>query len=213
MVGHSGQERRRFFRITDQVALTFRLKTEDSEPGALKGAQPAADILALEQQIQAAIERLRGTGEAAVPVLELMNQKINRLWNLPLANDSPVAEPSAIDVSLSACGIAFPTDHYVEIGAELDMSITLMPEHVRLRLEGVVVNRDEFGDDYALDKVLDTTGSLAAENATDSPSGAPANYLLRVDFTELREDDQEVLIQHVLRCQTRALKQRRESQK
>ncbi len=202
MVDHSGKERRRFFRITDQVTLMYRLKTEDSEALPQKGVQPAADILGLEQQIQAAIERLRGTGEAAVPVLELLNQKINRLWNLPVDHEASEGEPSIVDVSLSACGIAFPTDHYVEIGAELDMSITLMPEHVRLRLEGVVVNRDEFGEDYSLD----------TENAT-SPSSAAANYLLRVDFTELRDDDQEVLIQHVLRCQTRALKQRRESQK
>ena len=95
-------------------------------------------------------------------------------------------------VSLSACGIAFWTQEAIPLGSELKLEVTLLPSHLHLALGGVVI--DCFDNFRA-------TEELAEDG----------RYLLRIDFKNMEDELQEVLIQHVLKCQSRDLRERREA--
>lgn len=189
----SGIERRRFFRINDKVGL--RCQAVDGGSGAMEVGEQISkrfgnEVLVLEQQIRRGIEHLRSQGQAVAVVLDLINRKLNVVMNEEASGEVFQSESILTEVSLSACGLAFESPVFAEVGSRIRIEMVLMPDHVRLDIEGMVIQRQKVSDD-------------------ESEEGP--RYLLRVDFLDLDEENQEMLIQHVLRCQTRELKHRRES--
>ncbi|RMF15043.1 MAG: hypothetical protein D6758_10405 [Gammaproteobacteria bacterium] len=179
-------ERRRYFRVADQVGLVWR-QLADDEPWEHGRTFEASDVLMrLENQISALFESMRTSQPAVLEVLELFNRKINLALSLRVnEGDEPMTRLKS--VSLSACGIAFTSDRPVPVGARLAMQLTLFPGNVTLPLLGAVVARDQHG-------------------GTDEEP-----WVIRADFTGIDAEHQEVLIQHVIRAQGRALKARREA--
>lgn len=187
-------ERRRYFRIQDRLGLRYQVldagETE-TEPTLPEGLRSDTELLVLEQQIRQGIDHLRSQSNAVAPVLDLLNQKLNRLLGSDDTSDGGFEGESVVtQMSLSACGLAFEAASPIDVGRLLLLELTLLPDYIRLNIKGLVVVR---------------------ESRPADEQGHP-RYLLRVEFVELEEDTQEVLIQHVLRCQTRELKQRREAQ-
>jgi hypothetical protein len=189
------QERRRFFRVTDEVGLKYLV----ADPVPLEGTKVdadgklRADIVALEGQIRAGIEYLKSHGNPAAATLELMNRKINLLLADELPSTIEEKESMVCSVSLSACGIAFWTQEAIPLGSELKLEVTLLPSHLHLALGGVVID------------CFDSSRAKAVAIAEDG------RYLLRIDFKNMEDELQEVLIQHVLKCQSRDLRERREA--
>ncbi|MBK8970517.1 MAG: hypothetical protein IPM37_03815 [Hahellaceae bacterium] len=190
-----GRERRRFFRVTDEIGLKYALATAESL--AARPLDPDSklkvDVLALEGQIRASIELLKSHGNPVVKTLELMNRKLNLL----LADEIPTTieekESVVCSASLSACGIAFWADDTFDVGTELKLELTLLPSHLHLGLNGIIVE------------------SLVRSEADSNEPVEAGHYLLRIDFRDIQEEQQEVLIQHVLKCQSRDLRLRREA--
>ncbi len=190
-------ERRRYFRVTDEIGLKYvvaePVRTDEAvvEPGV----RLRSDILALEGRIRAGLENLKSHGNPVAATLELINRKINLLFAEELPGSIEEQESVVRSVSLSACGIAFRACAPLATGASLKLEVTLLPSHLRLDLRGLVIECADLG--------------LPVHPAPDE--AGDERYLLRIDFTDLLEDAQEVLIQHVLKCQTRDLRQRREA--
>lgn len=191
-------ERRRYFRVTDNVGLYYELldDVEDSyvDPSVARRKSEAAR---LEQQILLKIEQLKSTHNDVVPVLELLNRKINLSLSSNYFSDTAFighSGQSYIDVSLSACGIAFPSSQAIGVGESLKLGITLYPSNISLNISAMVVGCDEL--------------TLEDEHESDSDHSV---HLIRADFTTLSEPDQEILVQHVVRRQSQLLKEQRES--
>ena len=186
------QERRRYFRITDQVAITYRLlnDTDDAATGVNMNT-PTAMIVQLENEITTSLEILRSVQPQVHQLLELYNRKINLVLSLDDTLSEPISDQvkRSQQVNISACGIAFPSDEQLQPNQKILMDLTLFPSNLSLKLVAVVIG----------------------SNLLDEPIGEDC-YMTRADFMDITNNEQEALVQHIIKRQTMQLKERREAQ-
>ncbi len=184
----SNEERRRFFRIDDQVALSVTLIEKDSAYGDATNDLSQDDMMAvsLEIKIRHALAEVRGHSPKVATALDLLNQKINMLRTVEQTDD---AEPMIRPVNLSACGISFTWKEKLPINQKVALTLYLQPRHEIVKALGHVA---------AVDRNIDP----------DTQQQEP--YILRLDFDHLHSTYQEVLIQHVVQRQGDQLRKLKE---
>lgn len=183
------EDRRRFFRLDDEVILDFEtLSREDVAAWRESHQQKKDEIAQLEQEIGNHISQLRSQNPTMGRLLELFNQKINMLGasHLPGTSERDLSATEArTRINLSACGMAFHTHESVEKEDHLLLHMQLKPSNTELSLTGRVVS-------------------------IEKASQPDEQNLVRIDFHDLKESEQEVLIQHLFQLQNRHLKLRSE---
>jgi len=176
----SDQERRRYFRINDEVAMSFSLIE-----GELPAGQQTNDTLALNQefhislevQIRQAMLELRAKDPKLAVILDLLNQKMNLLrTGEHLFESSPLLKSA----NISACGISFTWHEKLTINQLVMLSLYLQPKHDLVR----------------------TQAHVAAVNMNpDSLSNQAEPYIIHLDFDSIHDAYQELLIQHIVQRQ------------
>lgn len=183
-------ERRRYFRVSDLVGLNYRFISTGERNLAL-ASQPASlnSLLStMESEITVILQSLKQNNPELQRLLELYNEKINLAFGHGIANKEHENANSvrACQVSISACGIAFPSLDQAELGQTVALDLTLYPSNMRLQLMATVIS---------------CIDSRPAE--TSDP------YIVRADFDALSDSDQELLVQHVIKRQAHQLKAKR----
>ena len=92
-------------------------------------------------------------------------------------------------VNISACGMAFESEESFEKGQILQLDIQLHPSELHI---------------IALANVVD-----CSSQASSDQQELDSTYFVRLDFTEMNNHDQELLIQHIVKRQSLLLKQQR----
>jgi len=183
-------ERRRYFRVTDLVGLKCHFLNEgerdlavQSQPTSLKGL-----LGQIEEQISTSMSLIENPHPEIHQILDLFNQKINLAFGHGYASGEDDFEDAtqACKVNLSACGIAFPSEESALLNQYISMELTLYPRNVRLNLLLAVISCDDFEGD-----------------SSDAP------YLIRADFVNVSDVDQESLVQHVIKRQVQQIKEER----
>lgn len=169
------EERRRYFRIDDEVAISFALLEDETE--ADQESLNQEFHMSLEVQIRHAMVDIRSQNAKVAQVLDLMNQKINLLRSVDNQDGS---QPVMKGANLSACGIAFPWHEALPINQQLMVNLYLQPHHELIRTEA---------------HVAAVTANKDPSDATDDP------YIVRLDFDNIQKNYEEVLIQHVVQRQ------------
>lgn len=179
-------ERRRFFRLDDEVVLDFQLLMDDTVCIEQQHKQ-LNEFQALEQEIGALIHQLRSQNPTIGRLAEVFNQKLNLIAGEQFREQHNADNNGAerVEVNLSACGIAFASREVLPKHAKMLLNIQLKPSNTQLVLIGRIVGVD------AIDG--------------EKP------YLIRTEFENLSETQQELLIQHLFLLQSRHLKQRQET--
>jgi len=185
------EERRRYFRLDDEVILDFETIThEEAHQWKVKHVQHQSELAELERDISSILAQLQSQNPAITKVLDLLNRKVNLLVS-PLGNKNTDKEISQTEmrtrVNLSACGMAFHSKEPMAENENLRVQMQLKPSNAPVSLIGTVV------------------GVEASDNI-DAP------YLVRVNFEGLREAEQELLIHHLFQLQSRALRERNQAQ-
>ncbi len=185
-------ERRRYFRVSDLVGLRYRFLSEGETDLAVQTQSTSLKGLLsqIEHQIATDLSILKNSHPEIHNILDLFNQKINLAFGHGLSSaeeDDLEHSTSACQVNLSACGIAFPVAENVELNQHVHIELTLYPSNIRLQLLGAVIACDELAE------------SLES-----------ASFLVRADFVNVSEIDQETLVQHVIKRQVQLLKELRE---
>lgn len=177
------QDRRRYFRIALGLQLAVsRLGGSEQAPGG-READAIADI---DRRIRAIVETARVQAPAVAELAELLNRKLDYVIDTLRLGDA-VAQHAVFretTASLSACGIGFSSPEPYPRGEELQLDLLLPPgsHHIRVQARVVGCDRDDIGD-----------------------------HLLHLDFTAIETEDQEFLIQYILRRQGKLLQQQREA--
>jgi len=186
----SEKERRRYFRVADQLLIGYQRVAEGELKTAVQVTQDVSLLSQLERQVSENLAKVRLSNPVIAETLELFNRKINLVLSVDERSilTDRATEKSRLDVNLSACGIAFPVAEGFEVGNRLRLDITLLPNYIHLSLEAQVIGVVSFNDLVGDDKLL-----------------------LRADFIDMSEVDQELLVQHVIKCQAQELKARREA--
>lgn len=176
-------ERRRFFRIDDEAEVSFKTISDDEYQAWTEGQQEeeSDNFAKLESEIGITISSLKSQHPQLAKICELLNQKINLVTsNNPKAH-SFMDNGELKPINLSACGIAFQSDEPLNENQCILLQLKLKPSNVAIITTG---------------KVVDT--------------GMPnPNNIIRIDFQDLGESNQDLLMQHLFHVQSRVLKKQR----
>ncbi len=180
-------ERRRYFRINDTIGITYHV-LKGEELSVSKGVH-APDILELvskqDQRIEQLLLEIAEDNPKVAELVTVFNQKIERIVT-QLVIESNLVDRIAHrikEANISACGVAFHNHEGISEGARLKMELTLYPSEKIVTVQAIVVDCEPEGDEW----------------------------YWRVDFYDMSETLQEVLIQHVVVSQGHQLKKMRGS--
>lgn len=179
----SAQDRRRFFRLDDQLQMSLRRATEDEQRGArARGSDVMADV---DRRLGVLIAAARVQAPAVAELAELLNRKLDHVIQTLELNEELAQRASFREyaVNLSACGMALSCGERFEPGEKMVVEILLPPNATRLALQARAVK------------------------VTPRPDGG---YDLKADFAGIEAEDQEFLIQYIMRRQSQLLQQMRE---
>ncbi|WP_096085633.1 PilZ domain-containing protein [Agaribacterium haliotis] len=178
-------ERRRYFRINDSIGLTVKTLNEKelSASNSAFSMNPLRLIHDGDEELEKLILALESSSPELARLASLLNQKIERVANL-LAMESDLLDhidERVQQVNISACGLAFNYHQALLNNTMLELSMHLFPEQKKIHSRANVVHCEK------------------AENGL---------WWVRVDFVAMDKDDQELLIQHIVRNQGAMLRER-----
>jgi hypothetical protein len=179
-------ERRRFFRIDDEAEISFKAISNeefDAWGGDLQ-EEEGEQLAKLETEIGIALSKLKSTHPQLAKIGELLNQKINLALNSNPQTQGFVDDGELKPINLSACGIAFHTDESIEKNQSILLQLKLKPSNVAIVTAGKVI----------------------------STSSEEGKNMIRVDFQQLNQNYQDLLMQHLFQVQSRALKKKRSTE-
>lgn len=188
------QERRRYFRIDDEIILIFKEVGQGFllDPENLKNEEilnafslsSALDFLTQESRVQ--LKKLERTQPEAADIIKNLERKIDLIAQSLLVNETKPSDRSTQEVNISAAGIAFDADNALEPGTIIQLKMILPTSLVALMTYGKVV--------YS--KI--------------NPNAASFGHRIGVDFLWMKEQDKELLIRYIVKRQIQQIKNREE---
>lgn len=195
-------ERRRYFRVEDQVILAWHALTpleknkglERFDRGEVHYPDNAGLFLSLEADLLDIMQAISVKQPEIVKAFKLLNRKINLFARTMPMNDSvtTLLDEKAQTVNLSASGLSFTANQNAVQGQDIQLEIVLLPEKLYILCYAIVVDCNEL--------------TLAEQEANNMHS-----YRLNVDFSTIRDEDVERLVQHIMRKEVEFLRARRKS--
>ncbi|MEW6647989.1 MAG: PilZ domain-containing protein [Pseudomonadota bacterium] len=189
-----GEERRRFFRIDDEVYLEYRLLPEEDYQQRLQqpaGSRQDTSALALQlhgltSQSSSILAQIRKRDPEVGQYLAIIDRKVELLSRALLGSQLGHISGPNHKVNLSGNGIAFFSAEPLDGDSKLELRLMLFPGHT----------------------VVNTLGRVVHCNAV--PGGAPQPYRIGVEFTHLAEMARDALVRHTLELQSARLRQKKE---
>jgi hypothetical protein len=192
--GTSQDERRAFFRIDDSIQVGYRVITRNEIPQSIDEKLQGTDrftvmtrLQSISQHLSAPLHRIEQHDPDVADYLKALDDKINLLGQSFLAQENELLDRPSRSVNLSAGGIAIDITEKLQQGNLVELKLLLLPSYTGVMAYGEVVGIEEgIGEDEAY------------------------HYHTRINFTLIRDSDQEALIRHITRRQGEMLRQRRE---
>ena len=127
-------ERRRFFRIDDVVAIHYEVMTDDEALEQQKSLRqerlgPRDRIMDSEKELQLLIDKLRTQNPEFARAIELLNIKFSILKDESPDRPGDLYGSNQIiqEVSISACGLSFGYETRIAAGRKMFLDVTLLP--------------------------------------------------------------------------------------
>lgn len=179
-----GEERRQFYRVDDRVAMRYQ-RLRDERAVSLESARLSIRnrLAAIDQDLDHQLSVLADESPRVHRVMRLLNDKLALLLGSEARNDETREEALQLQtINLSAGGLAFDVDEWINVGERLLVELMFYPE----------------GEPFS---------AIVRVITSDSISGG---YRLGTDFDGLPENDRERLIRHILSIQSQQLRLRRQ---
>jgi c-di-GMP-binding flagellar brake protein YcgR len=193
-------ERRRFFRISDTALLNFRVIQPEVMDQGIRALSSDLDarqhlehvFLGMDARLHELHAAMNRESPALTEAIDLINKKLGFVERLVIGQGSPsAAEPDEAhllqsEVNLSASGMALRSPGPIAADAFLEIELVLLSGHKFLKAYARVVDCRDCG----------------AEEGEQ-------RYEVAVDFEFIRDEDRELLIQHILKKQAVQLRNER----
>jgi len=187
------EDRRRFFRIDDEVNLFYKIVDERTVLAAsavtddlLSSCSLATAMDVLDQEARMIIYRLEKKEPEIAEYLKILDSKIKLIAQELTRQDSDISESSVRNANISATGIAFESDESVEVGELLEVKLLLSSCFAVIAIFGKVV--------------------YCKENRDNSMP-----FQVGIDYINLKDQDREVLIKHVVKRQMQQIREQKAS--
>ena len=189
------EERREYFRINDEVVLDYRLINEDDLPSlrdTIESRVPdrfttASSFAASSRQIAHAFHAVQNQSPEVARCLQAIDNKLNTLAQLFVAEEIRINEHPTREVNLSAGGLAFRAQHQLNSDDLLETRLVLFPSLMGIFMISRVVHCERAGD-----------------------SNLQFPWQIAVSYEIIRESDRELLVRHVMAKETELLRIQRE---
>lgn len=189
------EERRKYFRVDDELRLTLRrIEADELEQQVQQFNHTIANdflvssLAAISAEMSAAMHRIEGQSPDVAAYLRALDRKVDVIAHSLASKDQSLSDlPPVQPVNLSAGGISMLVDEDYPAGAAVEIKMLLFPSFVGVMTYGTVVGC-----------------SLLPE--PDKATGH--THSIRVEFTHMREADRDALVKHVLYCQGAQLRDR-----
>ncbi|GAB6067109.1 hypothetical protein JCM13664_04270 [Methylothermus subterraneus] len=184
-------ERRRYFRIEDEIVLVYRTIPPEEVPDPERFPSQFVDRFALtstleylSRESQVPLRLIQRDYPEVAKYLEVLERKLNVLAQALMISTNPLTDQPTHKVNLSASGIAFDAEQFLAAGQVLELKMIVPPALVGILTFGRVVY------------------------CCEQESG---RYRIGVDFLALRDQDREFLIRHVVKRQLARLREQRQA--
>ncbi len=184
-------ERRRYFRIDDEIVLVYRSISRKDIPDPEQFQSRFVDCFSLTstlayltQESQAQLRLIQRDYPDVAKYFEALERKIEVLAQAFMISNTNLTDQPTCKVNLSASGIAFDTEQLLVEGQILELKMVVLPGLVGIMTFGQVIYCREQGDGL---------------------------YRAGVEFFSLRDQVREFLIRHVVKRQLNLLREQRRS--
>ncbi len=188
------EERRRFFRIDDEVNLVYKKIDEKiaTEPSyttdhILGNCSLSAAIEMVSQESKLLLNRLERSQPEVADYLHLLDNKIDLLVQAIMMQSSQFTEQTTRNANLSAAGLAFESEEALIPGEYLQIKMTLLSCMAVIVTYGKVV--------------------YCKQNPAND-SQFP--YVAGVDYINMKDQDRELLIKHIVKRQLQQIRDKKE---
>jgi c-di-GMP-binding flagellar brake protein YcgR len=188
-------ERRRYYRIEDRALIKYRAIADDALNderrfiflNEIRASNLHAALMGIDLRLQELIDVVRSQSKPMSEAIELINRKFTLLERVVALENTHIGtqdyrEHEPVGVSLSGGGIALEASEPLEVNVNLAIDLVLLPSHHPMRSIGRVVECHE------------------TENG---------RFAISIEFEQMRDEDRDVLIQHIVRKQSQMLRSER----
>ncbi len=174
------QERRRFFRIDDELVLSYRLVSNDETNIAGRMKDPENTLVSLASELEKMNEvsrihlrQVEKESPEAARYFSFIEEKINLLAHHMLRESDELFMETARPVNLSGSGVSFASDSELSVNSCIELKFILSPSLAKITSLAKVVSCRPNGEKF----------TIAAE------------------FTRLNDSDRDLLVRHVVKKQ------------
>ncbi len=193
------KERRGFFRINDDVVLTYHLIDEESyrqlenreSNSEVNSFNLKARFAAIDRSLRPVMTRLRQRSDDLAMCIGAIDEKLEMLADILFRTSHDMEELPSQEVSLSAGGISFHVQKPVEPESILQLRMLLLPSGIGIETYARVV--------YCRRVKEYEVGQFP--------------YKVGVEFKHMREEDSDLIIRHVLCKEASARRRKQEDEK
>jgi PilZ domain len=177
-------ERREYYRFEESLMMSYVIQSDQQNSEAQAANQQAMDLLdefsLMTQQIKTSLSRVSNRSPEITSCFKILDSKINLLAQTFLNQDkkNSLTQHKA---NISAGGISFDADEEISVDSILILELVLPPELHVLKIKAKVIN--------------------CSENKTDKQA-----YLISSKFVETNDVTQDIIVRHIMRCQSDQLR-------
>ncbi|PKM11950.1 MAG: pilus assembly protein PilZ [Gammaproteobacteria bacterium HGW-Gammaproteobacteria-3] len=188
------KERRRFFRIDDEINLYYKKVDEKfiNESGRISdnllancSLVAALDMVAHESRV--IMNRIERSAPDIADYLKLLDNKIDLISQAVMMQGSEFKENDTRNANLSASGVAFDSEEALPVGSFLEIKMLLVSCMAVIVTYGKVI--------YCNEK---------------KPADHQFTHVVGVDYVEIKEQDRELLIKHVVKRQMQQIRKNKD---
>lgn len=187
------EDRRRFFRIDDEVNLFYKKIDEKlvTEPhhfaeNVLNGCSLSTALAAVSQESAVLLHRLEKNEPDVADYLRIIDTKIELLAQAVMMQGFQFKENETRNVNISATGMAFNCEEQLKEGDYLEIKILLVSSMAVIVTYGKVIY-------------------CKSSEARDSRHP----YFIGVDFISMKDEDREMLIKYVVKKQLHQIRDKK----
>lgn len=184
-----GLERRRYFRIADDITLFYKIidaKAIEAGSHVLQGALEGCSISTawhiLTQEAKIIQSKIELKDPEMGEYFKLLNAKLDLVAQAAIVKEADKQAQKTRNVSLSASGVAFDNETALQLGEYLEVKMIL----------GSVV------------AVIAVHAKVVCCRQNTDPSKPP--FLIGLDYVNIQEQDRELLIQYIVQKQKQQIR-------
>lgn len=184
------EEKRRYFRVTDAINLLHKVIDETSlaqlshiSDDVLGNCSLAAALDVLNEEARMMAPRLERRDPEFFEYLKLIDSKISLIAQALALKDEQFSRHDKHDVNLSGSGLAFTNEQPLDVGTVLELRMVLTSCLAVIVVFGRVVR--------------------CRDIVVDNPD---APFEICVEYINMKEEDRELLLKHVVKKQLQQLR-------